>query len=84
MRLRNLRNILLNYMMSGSLFGDGDSFVKKWKKMARQIIIDSLGEKDNTKNIEKEWTVYEAKADYISKVSDFLHDWVKQMKKDLL
>lgn len=29
------------------------------------------------------WWVYETKTDYISKVTWFLEDWVKQMKKDL-
>lgn len=82
--IKKIRSTILNFMMSGSLFGDGDSLVKKWKKMAKQIIIDSLSEKDTEKTVEKEWTVYEAKTDYITKVSDFLQDWVKQMKKDLL
>ena len=83
--LKKIRNLILNFMMSGSLFGDWDSLVNKWKKMARQIIIDSISEKETTQNIEKgnEWTLYEAKSDYISKVSDFLQDWVKQMKKDM-
>lgn len=78
-------------MMAWSVFWDWDSIVTKWKKMAKQMIIDSMSEKNTTEkvveeNIEKEvgWTVYEAKSDYISKVSEFLQDWVKQMKKDLL
>lgn len=68
MRLKNLRNILLNYMMSGFLFWDKREITTKQKSSQPKI----------------EWWIFETKNTYISKVTWFLEDWVKQMKKDLL
>ena len=68
MRLKNIRNILLNYMMSGFLFWDQKELSTKSKAVPQKV----------------SWWVYETKNTYISKVTWFLEDWVKQMKKDLL
>jgi len=43
-------------------------------------------DKKNKKNIwEKniEWSVFETKTDYVSRVADFLESGVKEMKKDI-
>jgi len=55
-------------MMSGFFFGDTKEVSTKQKKVQTNV----------------EWWVFEAKNTYISKVTWFLEDWVKQMKKDLL
>ena len=63
-----LTTLLLKFMMSWRPFQEDDS-LKKGKK---------------SKNTETPtWWVYETKSDYIGKVTWFLEDWIKQMKKDL-
>ena len=47
-----------------------------------------FGSKNDEKKSQKtqtkvEWWIFESKNMYISKVTWFLEDWVKQMKKDL-
>lgn len=68
MTRKNIRNLLLKYMMSWFLFGDGWEQLVETKNLKTKI----------------EWWIYETKNTYISKVAVFLEDWVKQMKKDLL
>jgi hypothetical protein len=55
-------------MMSGFLFWDKREIPTKQKSSQPKV----------------EWWIFEAKNTYISKVTWFLEDWVKQMKKDLL
>ena len=62
-----LTTLLLKFMMSWWPFQEDDPS-KKEKK---------------SKNTETPtWWVYETKSDYIGKVTWFLEDWIKQMKKD--
>lgn len=45
---------------------------------------DSRKKEKKSTNIDSpKWWVYETKSDYISKVTWFLEDGIKQMKKDL-
>ena len=62
-----LRSILLKFMMS-------------WWPFKEE---DFSEEKKSTKYECPKWWVYETKSDYIGKVTWFLDDWIKQMKKDL-
>ena len=39
--------------------------------------------KDDFHQDEKEWSVYEAKLDYVSKITGFLEDGVREIKKDI-
>lgn len=63
-----LTKLLLKFMMSWRPFQEDDS-PKKEKKS------------QNTET--PKWWVYETKSDYIDKVTWFLEDGIKQMKKDL-
>ena len=62
-----LTRILLKFMMSWWPFQEDDS----------------SKEKKTTNNESPKWWVYETKSDYIDKVTWFLEDGIKQMKKDL-
>jgi len=62
-----IRNRILNFMMSGKIFGDEDK--------------NSATKKDS-KNKISGW-VFETKTEYVSKIAWFLEDWVRQMKKDM-
>ncbi len=60
--------LLLKFMMSWRPFKE-DDYPKKEKK---------------SNSVESpKWWVYETKTDYIGKVTWFLEDGIKQMKKDL-
>ena len=65
--LMRLTSLLLKFMMSWRPFKE-DDYSKKEKK----------SNSDTPK-----WWVYETKSDYIGKVTWFLEDGIKQMKKDL-
>ena len=65
--LMRLTTVLLKFMMSWRPFKE-DDYSKKEKK----------SNSDTPK-----WWVYETKSDYIGKVTWFLEDGIKQMKKDL-
>ncbi len=39
--------------------------------------------KDNSHPEDKEGSIYEAKLDYVSKITGFLEDWVREIKKDI-
>ena len=62
-----LTTLLLKFMMSWRPFQE-DDYPKNEKK--------------SSKVETPKWWVYETKTDYIGKVTWFLEDWIKQMKKD--
>ena len=65
--LMRLTTLLLKFMMS-------------WRPFKE----DDYSKKENKSNSDTpKWWVYETKSDYIGKVTWFLEDGIKQMKKDL-
>lgn len=69
-----LNRRLLNFLMSGWFFDD-----KKNKARNNPITWNNNSKQNNN----KEWNVYDTKMDYVSKVTWFLEEWVKQMRKDI-
>ncbi len=59
--------------MSGWFFDD-----KKNKSKKNVNWDNNSSQNDNT-----QWNVYDTKMDYVSKVTGFLEDWVKEMRKDI-
>lgn len=40
-------------------------------------------EKEKAAKTKETWNIYNSKRDYVSQVTWFLEEWVKQMKKDI-
>ena len=40
-------------------------------------------DKDSIQNKDTQWNVYDTKMDYVGKVTGFLENWVKEMRKDI-
>lgn len=69
---------LLNFLMSGWFFDD-----KKNKTKNKINNHTNWNNNSEQKNDDTEWNVYETKMDYVSKVTGFLEDWVREMRKDI-